>query len=106
MLRKEWHDRFLALGFTYVARMEKEQFLLEMLIKFEAVRKTTVMIYASMVIAKELVPIEKLAPERKDELWTECRPFTTTLKRDEVIEFVKCYHALDRLAAMGNETPF
>lgn len=99
MIRNDWwHDRLLSAGFGYVDLYAKDILSLEMLVNLPTVRQTVLMIYNCRVGRKKIVPIESLPDETKKELWALCRPYTGTLNREEVLEFVKCYFLLAQLA--------
>lgn len=100
MIRSDWHDRLLALGFQYVELYAQDKFSLEMLVRLPSVRHTVVWLYQMRVSKKKIEPIESLPDETKKELWALCRPYTTVLNRDECVEFVKCYWLLAQLAEM------
>jgi len=105
MIRGDWwHDRLLAVGFDYVDLYAKDQMSLDILVKRRPVRQTVLMIYSCRVGRKKLEPIESLPDETKKELWAICRPYTGTLNREEVKEFVRCYWLLSQLADLKEKS--
>lgn len=100
MIRSDWHDRFLALGFQYIELYKAGKFELEMIAALPSVRHSVVTLYGMMVRRKQICAIEDLPADKKAELRKLCRPYTGSLKRDETIEFVKAYWVLDSLASI------
>lgn len=93
----------MALGFVYIESYRTGVLKLEMIVDMPSIRHAILAIYYTMLGHKLIVSIESLKEEVKNELWTVCKPYTAGITRAEVIEFVKCYWALDKLAEIKTQ---
>lgn len=102
-MNKDYHQILLNAGFKFVSKYELGTFTLEMLVTLPTVRDMILLVYNSLLSRKLIVSIYSLKEEVKNELWTVCKPYTARMGRAEVIEFVKCYWALDKLAEIKEQ---
>ncbi len=88
-----------ALGYKYIRMYKTGEFRLEMLRTMPSVKSCVLSMYWLLVGSKEIKTIETLDQDMKDKLWVECKPFVAGLTVEQCRDFVRCYLALDCLAA-------
>lgn len=92
---KEQNRRtFLELGEKYAGYCFKGILTEQTIVKFQSIREVLYECYRVLVSRKELSPIESLEPEKKNELWNECKKFCEPLSNADRIKFTKAYWAL------------
>lgn len=94
------HEIMLKAGFDYAGSFESGQLTFEILRDHSTVRETIAMVYSNMVDKKKIIPLEKMTPEQKNELWAICKPYTVGLSKEQAIDLSKAVWVLAELAEM------
>lgn len=94
------HEIMLKAGFDYAGSFASGKLTFEILRDLPTVRETIAMVYSNMVGKRKIIPLEKMTPEQKSELWAICKPYTAGLNREQVIDLSKAVWVLAELAEM------
>ena len=97
-----WEKGFIDIGNIYVDAYFKGVFTMEKMAAAQVYRSVIIEVYKVLVLRGDLIRLEQLEQETKNEIWEYCKQFIEPLPTHERIKFCKCYWALSCLAQKRN----